>query len=202
MARRGLCGLRPGRASGAGQRAERALPEPAVTQNLGGWQLSIRLSACPSSAGRLPDRPLDQHGPSGKRTDMRAIRSRPAVGASGLTSSRCHRESSHFGSASQPSCWLPTLQIASKTQNMPVLFPFSPKPPIVRAALEFTIHRAVLLPKSEEDLEMGFWTHAESVNSSADRRTLHRSPSGHATAPSRREQPDISNPDLRCAVRS
>ena len=76
------------------------------------------------------------------------------------------------------------------------------KPPIVRAALEFTIHRAVLLPNSEEDLEMRFGTHAESVNSSADRRTLHRSPSGRATAPSRRDQPDISHPDLRCAVGS
>jgi hypothetical protein len=76
------------------------------------------------------------------------------------------------------------------------------KPSIVRAALEFTIHRAVLLPKSQEDLEMGFWTHAKSVNSSADPRTVHRSPSDRAAPPSRRDQPGISHPDLRCAVGS
>ena len=76
------------------------------------------------------------------------------------------------------------------------------KPSIVRAALEFTIHRAVLLPNSEEDLEMRFGTHAESVNSSADPRTVQRSPSGHAAPPSRRDQSDIPHSDLRCAVGS
>jgi hypothetical protein len=56
------------------------------------------------------------------------------------------------------------------------------KPLAARAALEFTIHRAVLLPNSEEDVEVRFGTHAESVNSSADPRT--------PTSPTRRHAAD------------
>lgn len=75
------------------------------------------------------------------------------------------------------------------------------KPPIVRAALEFTIHRAILLPNSEEDVEMGFGTHAEGVNSSADPRTVHRAASDHAAPPSRRDPP-ASLPRRRSSPRA
>jgi hypothetical protein len=47
----GTCAVRPGGPSGAGQRAERALPEVAVAQNLGGCQWSVGSGQWAADAG-------------------------------------------------------------------------------------------------------------------------------------------------------
>jgi hypothetical protein len=70
------------------------------------------------------------------------------------------------------------------------------------SALEFTIHRAVFWLFVKVRQYATSTPHAESVNSSASRRNVHRLSSSHAAAPSPLDRPQGSNRRPHPAVES